>query len=192
MTSADCSVDGCDRPGKKRGWCLMHYQRWLRRGETGDASEMRFATSERSFERRTERRGDCLIWTGATYTNGYGEISVAGKPMPVHRFAWERANGPIPRGMLVDHRDHCDILCVEVSHLRLVDRARNGMNRSGPTAANRSTGRRNVEARNGKFRVMLKRGGKKYYFGTYDSVEEAASAASEARNELFGEYAGRG
>jgi len=28
-----CSaVDGCDRPAAKRGWCIMHYERWRRHG----------------------------------------------------------------------------------------------------------------------------------------------------------------
>lgn len=188
----NCRVNECTRPGKKRGWCLMHYQRWLRRGETGDAAEMRFATPEQSFEHRTERRGDCLIWTGATYTNGYGEIRVGGKPTPVHRYAWERANGPVPAGALVDHRDHCDPLCVEIGHLRLASRSQNGANRKGAAASNGSTGRRNVERRGDKFRVILKKDGKKHCFGTYPTVEEAATAAAAARRELFGDYAGRG
>lgn len=31
-----CVVEGCDKPVgyKKRGWCSMHYQRWLRYGTT--------------------------------------------------------------------------------------------------------------------------------------------------------------
>lgn len=30
---AVCSVDGCDRPTRSRGWCETHYRWWLRRGE---------------------------------------------------------------------------------------------------------------------------------------------------------------
>jgi hypothetical protein len=27
-----CSIDGCERPAKIRGWCQTHYMRWVRRG----------------------------------------------------------------------------------------------------------------------------------------------------------------
>jgi len=28
-----CSVAGCGRPAKARGYCAKHYQRWLRHGD---------------------------------------------------------------------------------------------------------------------------------------------------------------
>lgn len=31
-THQECSIDGCDDPAKKRGWCLCHYGRWYRHG----------------------------------------------------------------------------------------------------------------------------------------------------------------
>jgi hypothetical protein len=33
MPQSTCSIDGCDRPRKSRGWCHTHYQRWLRWGD---------------------------------------------------------------------------------------------------------------------------------------------------------------
>ena len=33
MPDRTCSVDGCDRPTRKREWCNKHYQRWLRHGD---------------------------------------------------------------------------------------------------------------------------------------------------------------
>lgn len=31
--SAGCSIEGCDRPVKTRGWCNAHYLRWRRHGD---------------------------------------------------------------------------------------------------------------------------------------------------------------
>lgn len=34
-----CSIKGCERPAKHRGWCGAHYQRWQRYGDpNGSAS----------------------------------------------------------------------------------------------------------------------------------------------------------
>lgn len=36
MPDRTCSVDGCERPMAKRGWCNKHYLRWIRHGSTDD------------------------------------------------------------------------------------------------------------------------------------------------------------
>jgi HNH endonuclease len=40
-----CSVEGCNRDAKERGWCHGHYQRWYQRGDL---------TPERPLGRKTE------------------------------------------------------------------------------------------------------------------------------------------
>lgn len=150
-----------------------------------------YRTPEEAFEARTERRGECLIWVGAGNGVGYGRIWVGGTSIYAHRFAWERENGPIPPKTRVDHREHCDTRCVEVSHLRLATVAQNGQNR-GPGSGGSKTGKRNVYPNGKGFSVKLKKDGEVLRYGTYPTLEEAVQVAEKARAEQFGEFAGRG
>lgn len=33
MTLKPCTIDGCSKPVKSRGWCQMHWNRWHRNGD---------------------------------------------------------------------------------------------------------------------------------------------------------------
>ena len=114
-----CSIGGCVRKHHARGWCLKHYSRWKRNGDPEFASYVKTETPGEAFALRTEWQGDCLIWTGTKNKNGYGQIFVSGRNIYVHRYAWEQANGPIPDGMFIVRKYHCDTACVHVGHLRL-------------------------------------------------------------------------
>lgn len=183
-----CTVEGCNKPMLARGWCSAHHTRWSRHGDPLGGSAERLPNAEERFTQNTERRGECLIWTGAINEGGYGRMYSDGEMAMAHRFAWERAHGTIPEGLFIDHRYHCSRSCVEVSHLRLATKAENSQNRSGASPNNMSTGIRNVYPNHRGFQVKVAY----KYFGTYATIEEAAEVAERARGELFGEYAGRG
>lgn len=151
----------------------------------------KYRTPEEAFAARTERRGDCLIWTGSRTSDGYGKIKVNGYAETVTRWVWEREHGPIPEGMRVDHRYRCDTSCVELAHLRLATPSQNGSNLDGPTKRS-STGVRNVYRRGDRYRVIVMKDGRLNTFGTYNTIAEAAKVAEEKRIELFGKYAGQG
>ena len=189
MTKRTCLISECSNGLYARGWCRAHYERWYKYGDPS-APVGRYFSSEESFIARTERQGDCLVWTGSKDAWGYGYIVVRRKSVSAHRYAWERENGPIPGNMHVDHICF-NTSCVKVSHLRLVSRSENMQNRSGANS-NSSTGVRNVSMHQGRFRVALIKDHKKHSFGVYDTIEEAAAVAEQARKELFGEFAGRG
>lgn len=154
-------------------------------------SSKRFRDPEEAFAARTVRRGECLIWTGAADKHGYGRMSVNGKLMLSHRYAWERENGPLSVEELVDHHVCYTPACVEITHLRVATHAQNEQNRRGPEVIS-STGFRNVYRNGSGFSVQIETGGKSHYYGTYRTKEEAAAVAESARRELFGEFAGRG
>ena len=61
---------------------------------------------------------DCILWEGAVQSKGYGTATVEGKRLYVHRLAWQKENGLIPKGKIVMHK--CDVrLCINPDHLRV-------------------------------------------------------------------------
>lgn len=187
-----CSIVDCGTKHYGQGYCSKHYQRWKRHGDPL-AGNRRYATPEEAFAARTEWRGDCLIWTGARDSGGYGHLRVGNQLVGAHRYAWERENGPIPEGMLVDHKDHCSNACVNVGHLRLATIGQNNTNLSG-VRINNSSGFRNVyyNTQHRKWSVIVQVKGNLNFYGYFDTAEEANAVAIEKRKELFGEFAGKG
>ncbi|HLS02899.1 MAG TPA: HNH endonuclease signature motif containing protein [Beutenbergiaceae bacterium] len=107
-----------------------------------------------------------------------------------HRFAWEQVHGPIPDGLHVDHKEHCDPACCNVEHLRLATPSQNASNRLGPQSNNR-TGIRNVSRHKNRWRVQIYKDGKRRFNKSFDSLADAAEAAEEERNRIFGSFAGQ-
>lgn len=115
MSSAVCSIDGCDRPanvpGSARGWCRGHYKRWMRRGDptSPTPSRRRRPVADRFWEKVARGGpGQCWEWQGSRDELGYGFFRVSHNEnmRKAHRVAWELINGPIPQGQRVCHR--CD------------------------------------------------------------------------------------
>lgn len=121
----NCSIPGCTKAARKRGWCYMHYTRWQRHGDPEHLDRPWTSPPAERFALYTEPATDgCLLWTGALDTHGYGQLKVDGRNVLAHRFAWTQARGPIPPGQHLRH--DCDTpRCVNVNHLRLGDNAAN-------------------------------------------------------------------
>lgn len=81
------------------------------------------------FLARRARPSDCILWTGATQSKGYGCVGIGGNVYLTHRVAWEDANGSIPDGLTVDHLCK-NRLCLNVAHMELVTRAMNSARKS--------------------------------------------------------------
>lgn len=181
-----CAVEDCEADAKAKGYCGPHYDR-LRR--YGDPTYTPLLSTQEFFRENLEHQGDCIVWTAGSTTTGYGTIHVGdGKFVPAHRYSWELEKGPIPDGLVIDHI--CwNRKCVRVDHLRLATRSQNNSYRK-PVIRETASGVRNV-ARNKKgWMVKLTKNYQQYYFGTYGTIEEAAEVAEQARQDLFGEFAG--
>ena len=75
-----CTVDGCERQKSTRGWCRMHYKRWLRHGDpTVTLLRGRYAKSARNVggpcsvegcEEVTFAKGMCKMHDSRVYRTG--------------------------------------------------------------------------------------------------------------------------
>lgn len=193
MDKSTCSIEGCAATHYARSMCNRHYQAWRKagRGEGFPRASASFGSFEEAFAARTERQGECLSWVGPKTDDGYAVSSVRRARKYMHVYAWERANGPVPPGMQVDHI--CwNRACCEVGHLRLATPAQNNAYRSGPQPGRTHKLPRNVYRSGKAYGVQVKRGGVARWVGTYKTIAEADRAAHEARESYFGDRAGRG
>lgn len=186
MSRRECTISGCTTKTYGHGWCEKHYTRWRRNGDPEVVQ--RYTDPADALAARTERRGGCIVWTGALNTGGYGIIRVNGETRMAHRIAWQEVRGAIPPGLFLDHT--CwNRACVNVEHLRIVTRQQNNSYLSGSQGGRDLP--RNVSRYRGGYVVRVRKNGHQNYFGTYSSLAEATRVAEAKREELFGIYAGR-
>jgi hypothetical protein len=74
-----------------------------------------------AVEQRIERdpNSGCWLWAGSMIHTGYGRIKAAGRAFMAHRLVYELEVGPIPDGLVLDHKCRTP-LCVNPGHLRPV------------------------------------------------------------------------
>jgi len=71
------------------------------------------------FYKHVRKTDTCWLWTASTYPNGYGVFFLnQTQHVGAHRFAWELAYGPIPKGKNVEQTCQ-QKTCVNFEHLIL-------------------------------------------------------------------------
>lgn len=141
-------------------------------------------TVEERFWLHVDRTGDCWLWMAATI-NGYGQFHpTSQRTVPAHRFAYELLVGPIPPGILLDHRHTCPKNCVNPEHLRLATKKQNAENLA-QLPANNTSGVRGVRWDRGRWKAEVGHHGATIYVGRFQTLEEAEAAVIAKRNELF-------
>lgn len=66
----------------------------------------------------------CWQWLDALNSSGYGTFSVDCHKVTAHRYSWERVNGLIPEGLVIDHLCR-NRGCVNPDHLEIVTQKEN-------------------------------------------------------------------
>lgn len=109
---SQCSIDGCERIARSRGWCHKHYCRWNRNG----TMENQRPPLETRFWSFVQKTNSCWLWTGHLNDRQYGMLRIKGRYTRAHRVSIYIHTGQWP---VLPVLHSCDIpRCVNPAHLR--------------------------------------------------------------------------
>ncbi|WP_308491057.1 HNH endonuclease [Microbacterium terrisoli] len=112
-------------------------------------------------------------------------LTIDHRPHPVHRLVFELAHGPLSPDLFVDHKCH-NRGCVRLEHLQSATNKQNMENLAG-LLRNNTSGYRGVSriGKSNRWLAYVTHNGQQMRLGRFDSPEEAAECARQARMELF-------
>jgi hypothetical protein len=124
---------------------------------------------------------------GAKTAEGYWQIGFGGKTYRAARLAWIYANGQIPSGMSIDHRDG-DRLNNCLKNLRLADVCQQKHN--AKLSKYSTSGIRGVSWSKAtkKWRVVIGVRNHVIFLGNHDSFEAACQIRAAAEEAYYGEF----
>jgi len=124
----ECSISECGRSAYRRGWCCLHYTRWLRHSDPLGGGRVR--GEPETFLRQVvlQFQGDeCLHWPYSTDDKGYGQHWQDGKLHRVNRLVCEASNGspPTQKHEAAHSCGNGHLACCTPKHLRWATRKEN-------------------------------------------------------------------
>lgn len=122
-----CSIAGCARPVRARGWCSPHYQRWRQYGTpTGGGTAQGEPMAFLLAAARSDSTG-CIEWPYSRGADGRGQIWDGKRVVLAHRLVCEIVHGPAPfeKAEAAHGCGNGHLGCVTPRHLRWSDHAEN-------------------------------------------------------------------
>lgn len=152
--------------------------------DIGRLREIFYFDAESGTLRYRARRSAKKAGSIAGYVNnfGYRVVMIDYRPFLAHRVIWAILHNEWPEPA-IDHRD-MNKDNNRADNLRLASRTLNGANR--PTVRN---GLKGAYKHRDRFVAAIKKNGKYYHLGVFDSEQSAHRAYCQKALEFFGEYA---
>ena len=131
------------------------------------------------------RKGDVV---NTSSSSGYYIVGIDKKKYLIHRLIFLYHRGYLTKGLLLDHIDG-NKTNNRIENLREVTKSQNAHN--SKLRVDNTSGVKGVawDELTQKWCSRIKLNRKTYYFGFYDTIEEAKAAAIAGRNELHGDFA---
>lgn len=97
-TSRLCSIPGCGKPLRARGWCDPHWKRWRKYGDPDTMMRPANGATQAYFRDvvLTYDGDDCLTWPFGTTAQGYATLWRVDRKQLVSRLVCEEVYGPPP------------------------------------------------------------------------------------------------
>lgn len=184
-----CSITGCLRSVRSKGWCSVHYYRWYEKGDPEAEVNSRDSSRVERFWAKVDKTSSpegCWLWSGYTDKLGYGHFrSGKNKMTRAHIYSYKLHHGEIPQGLVIDHYLSCITSCVNPEHLKAVTQQKNMENRKGAQRRNPTGVRGVTRTPSGTFRAIIGYKGKALALGTYKTISEAEKVVVAKRLELY-------